>query len=638
MTTTQLVTRRLAVADLRRLTPALAPVSLAVAAGWISATSGGYFPAAWGWGAVGLAWIAMLALILRPAIGLGRIEAVALVALAGLTLWTFASFWWSESPTQTMLEGERSLLYLTGVAAALLSLRRRSVPVLLGTLVAAIVAVAGWALLTRVLPDRVGVFEPFAGYRLSTPVGYWNGLGIFAVVGVLVALGLASRAASIAGRAAAGAAVPVLLASLYFTFSRGAWVALACGLALALALDSRRLQLLTAFALVGAPGALTVAVASQADALVRNDASVLAAVPDGHRVFGVLALCAAASAVLAGGLCAAERRVAVPSRVRRGYAAVVVVVVVALLAGVFARYGSPLEIARDARRAFVSAPPKGVVNLNARLFSFSGSGRSLLWSAALDQSREHPLLGSGAGSYEQYWLEHRDLGLKVRDAHNLYLEELAELGPIGLGLLALALGAPLVVGVRARREPVVAGAFGAYGAFLIHAAVDWDWELGGVTLTALLIGASLLVLGRRDERRTISTRARGVWLAVVAAVGVIAFVGLLGNVFLERSIEAAKREDWKASISWAQRAERVAPWSSQPWRRIALAQPTAAKARPYFLRAIAKDPNDWRLWMELTWASKGSQRERALAGAMRLNPWSYELGDLRRREKEEAAK
>ncbi len=636
MAVMQLSSRRLAAADLRRLAPAAAPVSLAVAAGWISAASGGYFPASWGWGAVGLAWIAALALVLRPSIRLGRIEVVALVALVGFTLWTFASFRWSASPTQTVLEGERSLLYLAGLAAALLSLRRRSVPVLLGALVAAIVAVAGWGLLTRLVPDRVGVFEPFAGYRLSTPIGYWNGLGILAAVGTLVALGLAARATSVGGRAAAGAAVPVLLTSMYFTFSRGAWVALACGLVLALALDARRLQLLTAFALVGAPSALALAMASQADALVRNDASILAATPDGHRVLGVLALCAAAAAALAGGLGAAERRVVVPARVRLGYAVAVVLVTVALLGGVFARYGSPVQIVQDAQRAFVSSPSKKVVNLNERLFSFSGNGRSLLWSAARDQWQEHRLAGSGAGSYEQYWLQNRELGLKVRDAHNLYLETLAELGPIGLGLLVLALGAPLVAGVRARRSSFATSALGAYGAFLLHAAVDWDWELAGVTLAALFVGASLLVLGRRDEPRPVSTPVRRLALVAIAAVGAAAFVGLIGNLFLDRSVEAAEREDWRSSISWAQRAERFAPWSSQPWRRIALAQSTATAARPYFLRAIAKDSNDWRLWMELTWASKGKERERALAGAMRLNPWSYELGDLRRRDTQAA--
>ncbi|HYT50946.1 MAG TPA: hypothetical protein VEL10_01935 [Gaiellaceae bacterium] len=43
---------------------------------------------------------------------------------------------------------------------------------------------------------------------------------------------------------------------------------------------------------------------------------------------------------------------------------------------------------------------------------------------------------------------------KVRDAHSLYVETLAELGPIGLALLSAALVVPLVAAVRARRHPL----------------------------------------------------------------------------------------------------------------------------------------------------------------------------------------
>src|SRR6266542_4459338 len=43
---------------------------------------------------------------------------------------------------------------------------------------------------------------------------------------------------------------------------------------------------------------------------------------------------------------------------------------------------------------------------------------------------------------------------KESDAHSLYVETLAELGPIGLALLSAALVVPLVAAVRARRHPL----------------------------------------------------------------------------------------------------------------------------------------------------------------------------------------
>src|SRR6185312_8451535 len=57
----------------------------------------------------------------------------------------------------------------------------------------------------------------------------------------------------------------------------------------------------------------------------------------------------------------------------------------------------------------------------------------------------HPVLGSGAGTFGRYWLTSGrvpELGGAL-DAHSLYLETLAELGPIGLGLVAAFLVYPL---------------------------------------------------------------------------------------------------------------------------------------------------------------------------------------------------
>src|SRR5205085_1577702 len=67
------------------------------------------------------------------------------------------------------------------------------------------------------------------------------------------------------------------------------------------------------------------------------------------------------------------------------------------------------------------------------------SGRGPLWRQAWHDWEAHPALGSGAGTFEQFWLRHRRISANARDAHSLYLETLAELGPLGLGLLAATL-------------------------------------------------------------------------------------------------------------------------------------------------------------------------------------------------------
>src|SRR4029078_6578156 len=118
-----------------------------------------------------------------------------------------------------------------------------------------------------------------------------------------------------------------------------------------------------------------------------------------------------------------------------------------------ARAGGRAVSARRALDSIRQSSPNVSGDQTQRLFSLSSNGRLDTWESALDDARAHPAGGPGAGTFERWWLEHRDVPLKVRDAHNLYVETLAELGPIGLaGLLAIVV-TPLVAAVRARRSP-----------------------------------------------------------------------------------------------------------------------------------------------------------------------------------------
>ena len=118
------------------------------------------------------------------------------------------------------------------------------------------------------------------------------------------------------------------------------------------------------------------------------------------------------------------------------------------------------------------------------------------WRVAVSAAADQPLLGSGAGSFDDYWLEHRTIPAYVRDAHSLYLETVAELGMVGLALLLVALGAPLAAVARARDRRRVATAASAYVAFLVHAGLDWDWEMPVTTFAGLACGGALLVAAR----------------------------------------------------------------------------------------------------------------------------------------------
>ena len=143
-----------------------------------------------------------------------------------------------------------------------------------------------------------------------------------------------------------------------------------------------------------------------------------------------------------------------------------------------------------------AATSAGVVLLLFAAPQVSLGDRPAYWNVALADASEHIVLGSGAGSFDDYWLEHRPIAAYVRDAHNLYLETVAELGIVGLALLLCALGTPLVAAVCARERTIVATAAAGYSAFLVHAGLDWDWEMPVTTLAGLACGAALLVAAR----------------------------------------------------------------------------------------------------------------------------------------------
>jgi O-antigen ligase len=137
----------------------------------------------------------------------------------------------------------------------------------------------------------------------------------------------------------------------------------------------------------------------------------------------------------------------------------------------------------------------------------------------------HPLAGVGAGGFRVAWLRDRDVDEVVRDAHSVELETFAELGLVGVAALATLLGA-VAVSARAvhRVDPVLAaGPAAALAVWAFHSAIDWDWEMPALTLSAVVLAGALLAragepgpqlgdeaaLGAHDERHEDAEEQRG---------------------------------------------------------------------------------------------------------------------------------
>jgi O-antigen ligase len=261
----------------------------------------------------------------------------------------------------------------------------------------------------------------------------------------------------------------------YLSFSRGAIACLLAGLAALVAFDRSRAQLRAAAIALGA-GALAGAAAAPFGAV--------RALHPGHATAQGLAVLVLLAVIVAGAALLQargdERRE--PLRVRTA-PVVAVVVALALLpyaAVVLAERGGP---SRDA--AFGAT--------NARL-SDVGTHRLSYWRVAVDVAADHPIAGAGPGAFAVEWLRRRTIDERVRNAHSLELQTLADLGLVGLALLAAVLAATALAARRVLQadRALAAGPAAAALTWALHAGLDWDWEMPAVTLAAVVLAGLLL--------------------------------------------------------------------------------------------------------------------------------------------------
>jgi len=116
--------------------------------------------------------------------------------------------------------------------------------------------------------------------------------------------------------------------------------------------------------------------------------------------------------------------------------------------------------------------------------------------AALRLVAQHPLTGTGPGHADLRWKGH-DHGTQLYAyVHNEYLQVTAQLGLVGLVLLAILLVAIARMLWRTRptdrASATWAGVVAAAAAFAIHSGFDFVWHLPAVVLTVTLLVALVL--------------------------------------------------------------------------------------------------------------------------------------------------
>jgi O-antigen ligase len=612
----------------------LLPGALIVFVGF---NAGGYFPGTPAVVAIVLTQILLVRVVQarHPFEGLTSLTLVAIVALGLYAALTLASALWSHSTGRAVIEFDRVWLYLLvlvlfgSVRASAANIRWLIRGLVLG---ASIVCVAG--LITRVLPNVWHTAPDVSNQRLSYPVTYWNTLGLLATLGLLLAFHLTcSLEERRVVRVLAAAVLPLLAATLFFTFSRGSMVAGAIGVVVYILVARPRALFSGALAVLPATTVLIV-VAYHANLLDTLDPTTPAAVSQGHRVALVAGVCVLACAALRLLLAfALDPRLEWPAakawlNPRAGRGAIAGTAAAAFVLAL--ALGAPHAIAHDWNRFIGGASPSTAGgDLRQRLTDPSNNGRTELWRVALHGYSASPVHGSGAGMYQTIWDEKRPRFAYTVNAHSLYLQAMAELGLPGLLLLLIVVGTAIVALALRARGPHRS----LYGALLalavvwaLHAGVDWDWEMPVVTLGFFAAaGLALSARGRAGAGWVPAHNSRLI-LALACLATVVLPVSIIGSQSqlgdaehaLYASNCAAASPAALSSIGWLDfRAE---PYEIVGFCDLQRGRPRLGIAA--MRQAVSHDPGSWETYyaLAIAQASAGIDPRHNAQRALRMNP------------------
>jgi hypothetical protein len=265
-------------------------------------------------------------------------------------------------------------------------------------------------------------------------------------------------------------------------------------------------------------------------------------------------------------------------------------------------------------------------------FANTGTGRCDYYRVALLSASRHPVLGTGAGNFSSTYVLERRTEEEPNTAHSLPLQLLGELGIVGGVLGAIALVCTAIACVRfvrsgPARDPAFAGAVAALAYWVVHASVDWLWQLPAVSLPAVVLAGGITACASPAQNR-----ARSRVVAPFAAAGILGALALiLPPTMADRALRHAqdpdlRAKDPKAALAATRDAEQFDPSWAEPYllegsilARLGKRTDAARAGRS----AIDAQPRDWNVQYRgsgLLALHDAAAARRALAAAKRLNP------------------
>ena len=423
-----------------------------------------------------------------------------LVAVKGL------SMIWTISPPETVRELLRSSMYLAAFVVALATAAsRRLIGPFMDGMNLIVFAVAGYGVLQKINPVE---YNPSTrdGVRIGSTLEYANTAAVVLGMGIVLGLARMTQLRQAVYRGLYAAALLIFSPALYFTFSRGGMLALGLALVGLFVLSGNRLQMFANLLLLSGPLAWLVWQAQGHENLFALE------IPPGQRLADGTALrtdliVALVAAFLLQAVYAAlvERYDLVPTVRRVLGVAAVAAVLVGFGALTYVVLNEQLESGGITSAFIEGLGAKKDKDVNERLTSLSSNNRSAYWSVAWEEWKEHPLTGTGAGTFHYTWLENRPGDSSVRQVHNVYLEQGTETGAfafLALSGFAALLGLYLVWSTwkaSGERRLLLAGLTAAVGLYLLHSALEWHWYITSSTLFFfVLAGVATKFASRKD--------------------------------------------------------------------------------------------------------------------------------------------
>lgn len=436
-----------------------------------------------------------------PGVGWALVILMAvLVAVKGV------SMSWTISETLTVEEVLRSTMYtaIFALALAALSARRQVGPVM-DAAILIVAAVAGYGLMQKLYPVKYPV-SSLDGVRVDSTLGYANTTAMVIAVGVVLALSRMTWMRNAVVRGIYAALTLGFLTALFLTVSRGGIASLAIGLVCFFVLTESRLQVVVNSLLLAIPGGWLLWKIQSLDGLLQVGASQQQKIEAGTQLRADLLISLAAAFVLQAAYALVANRYEITRRTRRLASVLVgigiIVVLIAGAATVVNRYGGVEETYNT-----LLDNPSDSRNTAARLTSLSTGHRAEYWKVAWEEWKNHPLTGTGAGTFQYTWLQDRPGYSGVKQVHNVYLEQGTETGIFAF--LALVGFAVLLVAYAARgawraasgERILLAGLTAALVTYLVSSAFEWHWYILPSTMLFFILSGVTVKAAFMAERK-----------------------------------------------------------------------------------------------------------------------------------------